>query len=44
LVITHASVDNKAEEPLKKEGRVVCELTVTEGTSEHSLAGLVGDS
>ncbi|KAJ7353557.1 HotDog domain-containing protein [Mycena albidolilacea] len=30
LVITHASVDNKAEEPLKKEGKVVCELTVTE--------------
>ncbi|KAF7326867.1 4HBT domain-containing protein [Mycena venus] len=31
LVVTHASVDRKAEEPLKQEGRVVCELTVTEG-------------
>ncbi|KAF7373385.1 Acyl-coenzyme A thioesterase 13 [Mycena sanguinolenta] len=30
LVVVHASVDNKAEEPLKQEGRVVCELTVTE--------------
>ncbi|KAF7326954.1 4HBT domain-containing protein [Mycena venus] len=30
LVITHASVQTKAEEPLKQEGRVVCELTVTE--------------
>ncbi|KAJ7777596.1 HotDog domain-containing protein [Mycena maculata] len=30
MVVTHASVDSKAEEPLKKEGRVVCELIVTE--------------
>ncbi|KAF8183839.1 HotDog domain-containing protein [Mycena galopus ATCC 62051] len=30
LVVTHASLEGKAEEPLKKEGRVVCELTVTE--------------
>ncbi|KAJ7266432.1 HotDog domain-containing protein [Mycena haematopus] len=30
LVVTHASVENKAEEPLKQEGRLVCELTVTE--------------
>ncbi|KAJ6476211.1 HotDog domain-containing protein [Mycena sanguinolenta] len=30
LVVVHASVDNKADEPLKQEGRVVCELTVTE--------------
>ncbi|KAJ6468961.1 HotDog domain-containing protein [Mycena vulgaris] len=30
MQVTHASVNNKAEEPLKKEGRVVCELVVTE--------------
>ncbi|KAJ7239983.1 HotDog domain-containing protein [Mycena haematopus] len=30
LVVTSASVENKAEEPLKQEGRVVCEVTVTE--------------
>ncbi|KAF7368631.1 4HBT domain-containing protein [Mycena venus] len=30
LVVTHASVDQKAEEPLKQEGRIVCELIVTE--------------
>ncbi|KAJ7223056.1 HotDog domain-containing protein [Mycena pura] len=30
IVVTHASVDNKAEEPLKQEGRVVCEIVVTE--------------
>ncbi|KAJ7793261.1 hypothetical protein B0H14DRAFT_2623086 [Mycena olivaceomarginata] len=30
LVVTHASVDNKAEEPLKTEGKVICELVVTE--------------
>ncbi|KAJ7482300.1 HotDog domain-containing protein [Mycena galericulata] len=30
LVVTHASLEAKADEPLKKEGRVVCELEVTE--------------
>ncbi|KAJ7147375.1 HotDog domain-containing protein [Mycena filopes] len=30
LVVTEASVLPKAEEPLKEEGRVVCEITVTE--------------
>ncbi|KAJ7631962.1 HotDog domain-containing protein [Mycena polygramma] len=30
LVVTHASVEKKAEEPLKEQGRVVCELVVTE--------------
>ncbi|KAJ7768734.1 HotDog domain-containing protein [Mycena olivaceomarginata] len=30
LVVTHASVEKKVEEPLKQEGRVVCELIVTE--------------
>ncbi|KAF8142798.1 HotDog domain-containing protein [Mycena galopus ATCC 62051] len=30
LVITHASAENKVEEPLKQEGKVVCELLVTE--------------
>ncbi|KAK7055179.1 4HBT domain-containing protein [Favolaschia claudopus] len=30
LVVTHASVDNKAEESSKQEGRVVCEIVVTE--------------
>ncbi|KAJ7777597.1 HotDog domain-containing protein [Mycena maculata] len=30
IIVTHASVDSKAEEPLKKEGRVICELIVTE--------------
>ncbi|KAJ7442131.1 HotDog domain-containing protein [Mycena galericulata] len=30
LVVTHASLEPKAEEPLKKEGRIVCELDVTE--------------
>ncbi|KAJ7147389.1 HotDog domain-containing protein [Mycena filopes] len=28
LLVTHASVQNKPEEPLKKEGRVVCEIIV----------------
>jgi len=28
LIVTHASLEGKSEEPLKKEGRVVCELTV----------------
>lgn len=36
LVVTHASLDAKADEPLKKEGRVVCELIVTEGASSPS--------
>jgi hypothetical protein len=31
LVVTHASVDKKAEGPLKTEGKVICELVVTEG-------------
>ncbi|KAJ7938174.1 HotDog domain-containing protein [Mycena leptocephala] len=30
LVITHVSVEKKAEEPLKQEGKVVCELIVTD--------------
>ncbi|KAJ7073259.1 HotDog domain-containing protein [Mycena belliarum] len=30
MVVTHASVENKAEEPRKKEGKVICELIVTE--------------
>ncbi|KAJ7468596.1 HotDog domain-containing protein [Mycena latifolia] len=30
MTVTHASVDNKVDEPRKKEGRVVCELVVTE--------------
>ncbi|KAJ7145850.1 HotDog domain-containing protein [Mycena epipterygia] len=30
MVVTEASVNKKAEEPLKEEGRVVCELIVTE--------------
>ncbi|KAJ7682938.1 HotDog domain-containing protein [Mycena rosella] len=30
MVVTHASVQDKADEPHKKEGRVVCELVVTE--------------
>ncbi|KAJ7041119.1 hypothetical protein C8F04DRAFT_1031509, partial [Mycena alexandri] len=30
LVVTEASVQPKAEEPLEEEGRVVCEITVTE--------------
>ncbi|KAJ7442133.1 HotDog domain-containing protein [Mycena galericulata] len=30
LVVTHASLEPKADEPLKKEGRVVCELEVTD--------------
>ncbi|KAJ7778475.1 HotDog domain-containing protein [Mycena metata] len=30
LVVTEASVQPKAEEPLKEEGRIVCEITVTE--------------
>ncbi|KAJ6480414.1 hypothetical protein C8R45DRAFT_832196, partial [Mycena sanguinolenta] len=30
LVVTHASVEEKVEEALKREGKVVCELTVTE--------------
>lgn len=34
LKVTHASLEAKADEPLKKESRVVCELTVTEGASE----------
>ncbi|KAJ6542645.1 HotDog domain-containing protein [Mycena capillaripes] len=30
LVVTEASIQKKAEEPLKQEGRVVCEIVVTE--------------
>ncbi|KAJ7279028.1 hypothetical protein C8J57DRAFT_1305321 [Mycena rebaudengoi] len=30
LSVTHASIDKKADEPLKEEGKVVCELIVTE--------------
>ncbi|KAF7326890.1 hypothetical protein MVEN_02582900 [Mycena venus] len=30
LVVTHASIQNKGEEPLKKEARVVCEIVVAE--------------
>ncbi|KAJ7290642.1 HotDog domain-containing protein [Mycena rebaudengoi] len=30
LVVTHASVEKKADEPLKTEGKVICELVVTE--------------
>ncbi|KAJ7817864.1 HotDog domain-containing protein [Mycena olivaceomarginata] len=30
LLVTHASVQNNSEDPTKKEGRVVCELVVTE--------------
>ncbi|KAJ7158290.1 HotDog domain-containing protein [Mycena crocata] len=30
FVVTYASIDNKAEEPAKQEGRFVCELIVTE--------------
>ncbi|KAJ7141876.1 HotDog domain-containing protein [Mycena crocata] len=30
LVVTHASVDKKLEDPVKEEGKVVCELSVTE--------------
>jgi acyl-coenzyme A thioesterase 13 len=37
LVVTQASVNQKAEEPLKQEGRVVCELIVTEGMYELAL-------
>ncbi|KAF8210003.1 HotDog domain-containing protein, partial [Mycena galopus ATCC 62051] len=29
LVVTHASVEKKADEPLKTEGKVICELVVT---------------
>jgi hypothetical protein len=31
LVVTHASVEKNADEPLKTEGKVICELVVTEG-------------
>jgi acyl-coenzyme A thioesterase 13 len=31
LVVTEISVDKKADEPKKLEGRVVCEITVEEG-------------
>lgn len=31
LVVTHASVDKKTDEPLKTEAKVICELVVTEG-------------
>ncbi|KAJ6545190.1 hypothetical protein B0H19DRAFT_955602 [Mycena capillaripes] len=31
LVVTHASVDKIADEPLKTEWKVICELVVTEG-------------
>jgi hypothetical protein len=41
LVVTHASVEKKGEEPLKQEGRVVCELVVTDGTYMSSLRRLV---
>jgi hypothetical protein len=34
LSVTHASIDKKADEPLKEEGKVVCELIVTEGALE----------
>ncbi|KAG6844358.1 hypothetical protein H0H87_007539 [Tephrocybe sp. NHM501043] len=30
MIVTEVSIDKKAEEPLKTEGRVVCELTVEE--------------
>ncbi|KAF7364601.1 Acyl-coenzyme A thioesterase 13 [Mycena venus] len=30
LVVTHASVEKNADEPLKTEGKVICELVVTE--------------
>ncbi|KAJ7916949.1 HotDog domain-containing protein [Mycena leptocephala] len=30
LVVTHASVEKNADEPLKTEGKVICELMVTE--------------
>jgi hypothetical protein len=36
LLVTHASVQNNSEDPTKKEGRVVCELVVTEGASGAS--------
>jgi hypothetical protein len=31
LVLTQASIQNKSEESLKKEARLVCEIVVTEG-------------
>lgn len=31
MVVTEASINPKNEEPLKKEGRVVCEIRVEEG-------------
>lgn len=31
MVVTEISVEQKAEEPLKDEGRVICELVVEEG-------------
>jgi acyl-coenzyme A thioesterase 13 len=31
LVVTEVSIEKKAEEPQKREGRVVCELPVDEG-------------
>lgn len=31
VVVTEVSVDKKVEEPLKMEGRVVCEITVEDG-------------
>ncbi|KAJ7173076.1 HotDog domain-containing protein [Mycena crocata] len=49
LLITHASVEQKPEEPSKQEGRVVCELTVTEemlngaGTIHGGCSALIID-
>jgi hypothetical protein len=44
LIVTHASVKKKAEEPLKQEGRVVCELIVTEGMSHLPPTGRLSNS
>jgi hypothetical protein len=43
LVVTHASLEKKAEEPLKQEGKVVCELVVTDGAYLYFLASSFGD-
>ncbi|KAJ7496791.1 hypothetical protein FB451DRAFT_1335185 [Mycena latifolia] len=43
MVVTHASVQNKADEPRKKEGRVVCELIVTEDGGGNGCSAFLID-